>query len=147
MDFPPSHVSLFLTLICRILEPSLSDSPPHLLRRMVDGANTKASPTRSFKICWKISSGFLFSPSTGICRRRTVNHSGLVKRWTTVIEHKSIKRGDIVGSWVEIITRTPKCRCCRITENNDSVSALEADESLMYCSWLWSCLENNLCWH
>ena len=45
----------------------------------------------------------------------------------------------MVGSWVEIITRTPKCRCCRIIDSNDSVNAFEAGVLVIYYTWSCFC--------
>lgn len=143
MDFPLSHVSLLLTLICRRFEPNLSDDPSSAHLKRADGVNNKASPTWRLRIHLKSSSELFFTSLIEMCLRRTLNHSGLVKRWTTVMEHKSISCEDMVGSWVEMITRTPKCRCCQITERSDSVRAFEPGVSVMYytpsclCSTKW----------
>lgn len=43
--------------------------------------------------------------------------------------------GMIVGSWVEITTRIPRCLCCRTTDNSDSVRRDDAVFSLKYCDF------------
>ena len=111
-DVPPSHVNLFRILT--FSTPSLTfphSSFPSSLLTTADGANTSASPVIRFRILLK-SSGFpplllRCSSRMKICLHRTSNHSGLEKRWITVIEHRSMSRGEMVGSWVEIITRAP----------------------------------------
>ena len=146
-DLPASHVTLFLIFICRGSDPNLSGTPSSVRWRRADGANNNASPTRSLKIRWKSSSESFCSVPKDMCRRRTLNHSGLVKRWIIVIEQRSISRGDIVGSWLEMITRAPKWRCWRMIERRDSVSALEAGVSVMYCFSLGLCSERHAALH
>ncbi len=107
---PPSHVTLFLTLTFNMPSLSLAHFPsPSAVLTIADGANTKASPVLRLTILWNSSTPLppLLSSMIEMCRRRMLNHSGLEKRWITVIEHRSISWGDIVGSWVLMITRAP----------------------------------------
>jgi len=58
---------------------------------------------------------------------RAANHSGEVKRWTNVIEQRSSNLGEIVGSWVAMMTLTPLCRCSRIAVRRLLVNTSEAE--------------------
>lgn len=49
-----------------------------------------------------------------------------------IIEQRSIRRGDMVGSCVDIMTRAPWWRCSRITVRSLSVRALEAGVFVIY---------------
>lgn len=50
-----------------------------------------------------------------------------------------MSRGDMVGSWLEMMTRAPKWRCWRIMERSDSVRTLEAGVSVMYYCSRYAC--------
>src|SRR5436190_24218215 len=106
-DFLPSQVNLFLIFILRKFRFSLRSSPSSPRPRRADGSNSKASLTRRLAICLKRSAAAFSSFIIEICLQRTLNHSGLEKRWITVKEHKSKSRGDMDGSWVDMNTRTP----------------------------------------
>ena len=110
IDFPPSQVSLFLIFTFKISElnwNSLS-SPSSRLVRIADGANNNASPTLRLMIRPKRIPRLVLSlAAIETCLWIILYHSGLEKRWTMNIEHRSISRGDIVGSCVEMITRAP----------------------------------------
>jgi hypothetical protein len=62
---------------------------------------------------------------------RALIHAGEVNRCTKVIEQRSRSLGEIVGSWVAMMTRVAKCRCWRITLRSDSVKIFEAEVSVM----------------
>ena len=60
IDFLSFHVNFFLILICKKLKLNFFDFSSYFLLKMINDANIKTSFTRSFKICRKISSKFLF---------------------------------------------------------------------------------------
>jgi hypothetical protein len=56
-------------------------------------------------------------------------HEGDEKRWTRMNEARSrISCGTMSGSWVEMTTRAPRCRCWRTTERIELVRRLPPGE-------------------
>lgn len=49
-----------------------------------------------------------------------------------MMEHRSMRRGDMVGSWVEMMIRVPRWRCWRMMFRNVSVRAFAASVLVMY---------------
>lgn len=72
------------------------------------------------------------TPARCFCRARS--HSGEVKRWTMVTEHKSRSLGEMVGSWVEMMIRAARWRWSRMVTSRFSVlchEGLEVVETLV----------------
>ena len=86
-----------------------------------------------FSLGFPANVSVLILDATGaIWRFRTLSHCGDVKRWTMVKEDRSSSFGEIVGSWVEMMTRAPRWRCNRMVESNDSVKVEASSEESMY---------------
>lgn len=103
---PPSSVILLRTCILKYPVPNLFISPASTLTIAL-GANTNASPTLRRTISLKISLAFLPAsepPATSSCAsaarcdRRHCSQSGNEKRCTMVMEHRSRREGEMVGS-------------------------------------------------
>lgn len=126
MLLPPSADSLILTRTLRYCVPSFNILALPISSRlstpsMAEGEKTKAWPASSSTICSKMSCTPRLdaSPSLDTPARwdlSAASHAGDVKRCTIVIELRSRRLGDIVGSCVAMMTRVAKCRCWRITD-------------------------------
>jgi len=111
------------------------------------GAKINDSPVFRFKIfvCVEVKKSSLDKNKTGhtiskqlvslvgMCPFKCSNHLGEENLWTMTKEHKSKNLAGItVGSCVDIITRVPRCRCNRTTDNKESVRRLEFAEAVKY---------------
>lgn len=118
---PTSAVSLFRILAFRNLVPSFSNplpkpssdvsaaSPSRSESAWISalGANRRPSPTRKFIICLNSSASLESSSITETCFLSTLNQSGLENLWISVTLQRSISRGSMLGSWVEMMIRVP----------------------------------------
>lgn len=68
-----------------------------------------------------------------MCAFKKLSHSGDENRWHSVKEHRSRSLVEMVGSWVEIKMRAPRCRCWRIVDRIVSVNFTAAAVPVMYC--------------
>ena len=142
---PPSEVDRCRTRILRHEIPNFPSlrliTPPwsttFSTSRMAKGAKSKASPAFRLmiwmSICSSTSLWVLVDVSKEAAARwflRTCSQSGEVNRWTKVKEQRSRSLGDIVGSWVAMITRQARCLWRRTAVINDSVNFCAAGDSL-----------------
>lgn len=114
---PPSAVNLLRTCILTypvprvfILDPVAC---PSSTLSIAEGEKSRACPAPRLTICLNIcaTSRFDASPSLDTPAKwdlRAASQLGDVKRWTMVMELRSRSAGEIVGSWVAMMTRVAR---------------------------------------